>query len=135
MPCLMPPRTGLAPLAARVLLAHVHLAIDQDRQVPFHSSVLQHLIPQSAHTFRLTLNPLPLLIKPQPFPPQLKADQFSGTPLSTGVLTEFYLGKHTEGVPKDITENSFEIFFILQQKVHWAIGTLEFITVRLCEHT
>lgn len=54
---------------------------------PFH---VQFLCPFSLS--RLTSNPLPLLIKPQPFPAQLKADQFSGTLLSTGVLAEFYLG-------------------------------------------
>lgn len=41
---------------------------------------------------RLTINPLPLPVKPQPFPPQLKVDQFSGALLSTGVLPEFHLG-------------------------------------------
>lgn len=41
---------------------------------------------------RLTINPLPLLIKPQPSCPQLRADQSSGTLLSTGVQAEFYLG-------------------------------------------
>ncbi|NXF14407.1 TOPZ1 protein, partial [Rhodinocichla rosea] len=44
---LMPPRTYLAILAARALLAPIQLAINQDPQVPFHSAALQPLIPQS----------------------------------------------------------------------------------------
>ncbi|KAJ7423165.1 hypothetical protein BTVI_10925 [Pitangus sulphuratus] len=50
MLCLMPPRTWLALLAARALLTHVQLAIDQDPQVPFRGTAFQHLIPQFAVT-------------------------------------------------------------------------------------
>ncbi|KAJ7424709.1 hypothetical protein BTVI_05383 [Pitangus sulphuratus] len=46
MLCLMPPRTWLALLAARALLTHIQLAIDQGPQVPFRGAAFQHLIPQ-----------------------------------------------------------------------------------------
>lgn len=39
----MPSRTGLAPLAARVLLTHVQLAIDKDPQISFCVAALQCL--------------------------------------------------------------------------------------------
>ncbi|KAJ7426182.1 hypothetical protein WISP_18179 [Willisornis vidua] len=47
MLCLMPPRTPLALLAARALLTHIPLAIDQDPQIPFYGTACQRLIPQS----------------------------------------------------------------------------------------
>ncbi|KAJ7424998.1 hypothetical protein BTVI_04187 [Pitangus sulphuratus] len=47
MLCLMHPRTQLALLAARALLTHIQLAIDQ---IPFHRAAYQHLIPQSVYT-------------------------------------------------------------------------------------
>ncbi|KAJ7407285.1 hypothetical protein WISP_127593 [Willisornis vidua] len=50
MLCLMPSRTQLALLAARALLTHIQLPIDQDPQVPCHGTAFQHLIPQCVHT-------------------------------------------------------------------------------------
>ncbi|KAJ7419742.1 hypothetical protein WISP_52371 [Willisornis vidua] len=47
------PRTQLALLAARALLTNIQLTIDQDPQVPFHSTAFQHLIPQSLRISRV----------------------------------------------------------------------------------
>ncbi|KAJ7411670.1 hypothetical protein WISP_101702 [Willisornis vidua] len=49
MLCLMTPQDLLA---ARALLTHIQLAIDQDPQVPFLGTAFQHLIPQSVQTAR-----------------------------------------------------------------------------------
>ncbi|KAJ7413698.1 hypothetical protein BTVI_42773 [Pitangus sulphuratus] len=45
MLCLM--QTRIAFLAARALLTHIQLAINQDPQVPFCGTAFQHIIPQS----------------------------------------------------------------------------------------
>uniref|UniRef100_U3JW71 Signal recognition particle subunit SRP72 n=1 Tax=Ficedula albicollis TaxID=59894 RepID=U3JW71_FICAL len=50
--CLMPPRTGFGLLAARHNDSH-SIAIHQDPQLPFHSTALQPLVPQSMHTARV----------------------------------------------------------------------------------
>ncbi|KAJ7410396.1 hypothetical protein BTVI_53560 [Pitangus sulphuratus] len=64
---LMHPKTQLALLAARALMTHTQLAINEDPQVPFHSSVLQPLAPQAIHTARVALsqvqNPALVLVK------------------------------------------------------------------------
>lgn len=48
------PRAGMSLLAARTLLTQ--LVIDQDPQIPFQGTALQHLIPQSVHTSRVALS-------------------------------------------------------------------------------
>ncbi|NXB81563.1 TOPZ1 protein, partial [Donacobius atricapilla] len=50
-----PQETGpqLALLAARALLAHIELAINQDLQIPFHRTALQPPVPQSVCTSRV----------------------------------------------------------------------------------
>ncbi|KAJ7409656.1 Myc target protein 1 like protein [Willisornis vidua] len=51
---LMPPKTLLALLDARALLTHIHqLAINQDPQVPFYGTAVQHLTPQCVQTARV----------------------------------------------------------------------------------
>ncbi|KAJ7421825.1 hypothetical protein WISP_41065 [Willisornis vidua] len=50
MLCLVPPRTWLAFLAAKALLTHIQLAIDQDPQVTFRDAALQPLVPQAVRT-------------------------------------------------------------------------------------
>ncbi|KAJ7414521.1 hypothetical protein WISP_83569 [Willisornis vidua] len=45
MLCVMPPKTWLALLAARALLAHIRLAINQDPQFPFSHAAPKPLVP------------------------------------------------------------------------------------------